>query len=1261
MKQRIRIMVLAVLLLLSLPVGASAAETAVAQIGSTAYDTLDEAVSAAKDGDTIVVLADCTTEKGLNLSKNLTIQAADGLTQNPTISFTEYGIALWQKSLTVKNCDMVMNGIGSTPYAQEWSWMTICGQAGSTINLEHVNLTMDGQGQNKHAIYADNGLRLYLNNSNLVIKNYGQDALEWNGGSYDYNVELINSTFLSDHNRSGFTGSFHVKAENSAIDVINSTGNGSNGSNFYFTDSWVNFSHNGSHGLSANQLESINTPITANDNGRWGIVANRVKFINCKGDSRIQANNNGYNGLRVAYAKSFAHSPSTFDVINSDLEFIHNGYWKPNDIWNGVQLKNVIGSIDADSTLTIRESPNTGLLVNGSNSAVTIEEGADVTITENNSGYLNGGGQGLGGGVRVDASCQLVLPSDAKIYNNHAELAGDDIYCADGGKITFGQVGSDWYLDDSENQYRPNAVRCADQIDGWYEDKVNEDSRYWDAHNELTDYVKEFTDFTDGLATVTGPLALKAAHGIIPEEPVKPIVPGKNIWDHSKSKTAANLDDKFESRVTLSLPSAEEPLVSDIVFVLDESSCSEPVKEAVGKMLTDLYAQVKDTDAAVQVGAVQFRGCVTEFALKELNDKTAAELTEFMGQRPTVGGSNMSASLLAGEAMLDADTEVEADRKYLILVSDGITYIWDDEKTEEQENFGVNFSNEDMPNHPMLAGPDGWDVKYGRKYKPADWSTHFDPKQIQRTLENKDSEYVRGEDISQNPFVKPNEQHAYATTVDIALYKSLLDYNSIASKYHIHAVLAGVDNEMEAYPYGPSFMKFLEGGKVLSFDDIQKDIFYLLDDGSKVVDVIGYGSDYHFDFVPEGSKLSLTVGGKALKVTQIDDTTFGFGDVNGSSDHKNYPFVLHYFEKGEDGTSDECFVWEIHVPVSSFAPVQLTYAVRLTDPKTEVGIYGKYDPDGSQNLDTLLTNKEATLYPVASDGTSGKAEQFRKPAVSYEVKESETPVIPNRPDGPDEGGGLLNKEDHFAYIIGYPEDYITGQPTNDQTRMPVKPQGKITRAEVATIYFRMLTDKARDHYWTQENSFSDVSLDDWFNNAISTMANAGIIEGYPDGTFRPNAFITRAEFATIAVRFFDVQYNGEDQFPDIDGHWAREYINKAAFIDLVEGYPDGTFGPDRQITRAEAVTLVNRTLNRHPDKNHLLPDMLRWPDNMDTTQWYYADMQEATNSHAYDWMTNHKEDWTHLREVRDWAAFEKAWSTANSAHNPGEVVNNRAR
>ena len=311
------------------------------------------------------------------------------------------------------------------------------------------------------------------------------------------------------------------------------------------------------------------------------------------------------------------------------------------------------------------------------------------------------------------------------------------------------------------------------------------------------------------------------------------------------------------------------------------------------------------------------------------------------------------------------------------------------------------------------------------------------------------------------------------------------------------------------------------------------------------------------------------------------------------------------------------------------------------------------------NLDDSYT------YTVTEDEVPGYRTSITKDTEGNNL----TFTITNtRKGGGSSGGGTvtipddvptgLDLKNHYGYIIGYPVDYYTGKPTTDQTKKPVRPEGKITRAEVATIYFRMLTDENRAANWNQVSGFSDVKRSAWYNNAVSTLTKAGILKGYEDGTFQPNGYITRAEFATIAIRFFSGVYEGEDLFPDIKGHWAEDYINNAANKGLVKGYEDGTFGPDRYITRAEAVTLVNRTLNRHPHNDGLHQDMLRWPDNMDTSKWYYADMQEATNSHEPDKnkSTADKEYWGKMLPIRDWEALEKEWSNANSAPGEGEVV-----
>ena len=224
----------------------------------------------------------------------------------------------------------------------------------------------------------------------------------------------------------------------------------------------------------------------------------------------------------------------------------------------------------------------------------------------------------------------------------------------------------------------------------------------------------------------------------------------------------------------------------------------------------------------------------------------------------------------------------------------------------------------------------------------------------------------------------------------------------------------------------------------------------------------------------------------------------------------------------------------------------------------------------------------------------------------------------------------LNTTDHFAYIVGYGNG-------------EVRPQNNITRAEVATIFFRLLTDDVRDENLTKTNRYSDVAATSWYNTAVSTLSSMGIITGYPDGTFRPNAAITRAEFAAIAARFDNDGDKTAAKFSDIASHWAKDEISIAYNNGWITGYPNGTFGPQRDITRAETMTLVNRVLNRQPEtEDDLLPNMTVWTDNANPNAWYYLAVQEATNSHYYKFKTNSKyEKWTELRETRDWTQLEK--------------------
>ena len=298
---------------------------------------------------------------------------------------------------------------------------------------------------------------------------------------------------------------------------------------------------------------------------------------------------------------------------------------------------------------------------------------------------------------------------------------------------------------------------------------------------------------------------------------------------------------------------------------------------------------------------------------------------------------------------------------------------------------------------------------------------------------------------------------------------------------------------------------------------------------------------------------------------------------------------------------------------------------------------------GVDDVAGRINSCTVTSVPIENTGTHIKFTVSRAGFSPFILvwDEYNTPITPiPEPDNSPVG---LNTEDHVAYIIGY----------EDGT---VRPGANITRAEVATIFFRLLTDETRESYWSQSSGFTDVASGAWYNNAVSTLTRAGILDGYEDGSFRPNASITRAEFTKIAVSFFKHAGGASaNPFNDVpDSAWYAEFVKAAAELGLIDGYEDGTFRPNAPITRAEACTIVNRTLGRAPDKDNLLPEheMLTWPDNS-RDAWYYAQIQEATNSHDYQWL-GAIELWTAKLAERDWDALEKEWSNAYSA--PGGEV-----
>lgn len=394
--------------------------------------------------------------------------------------------------------------------------------------------------------------------------------------------------------------------------------------------------------------------------------------------------------------------------------------------------------------------------------------------------------------------------------------------------------------------------------------------------------------------------------------------------------------------------------------------------------------------------------------------------------------------------------------------------------------------------------------------------------------------------------------------------------------------------------------------------------------------------------VPAGSQLGAALNQSAPQI----------------SAEEGWRFTGQWLRKDGDGTAltDEALLTEtINNNVTYIAQMEKVqpseYAVAVNDSYADATGAGSYAEgmvvtiDAGQRPGYRFTgwqsdDPELTLADAAHSTTT-----FTMPGhdvtltATWQKKPTPPPVDP-RDDGKPHD---LNTEDHFSYVVGYPVDHRTGLATDDVDLWPVRPEAGITRAEVATIFYRLLKEDVRDRVTSDVNDFSDVASGDWFNVTVSSLAQMGVIAGYEDGSFRPNAPITRAEFAAIATRFFaerGVTYN-EGLFADITGdEWFADVVAAAAERGLLGGYPDGTVRPNATITRAESCAVVNRTLDRRPDAKHLLPagEMRVWPDNP-ADGWYYADMQEATNGHEYRWLTigkNKIEDWTAILPDNTW-------------------------
>ena len=784
--------------------------------------------------------------------------------------------------------------------------------------------------------------------------------------------------------------------------------------------------------------------------------------------------------------------------------------------------------------------------------------------------------------------------------------------------------------------------------------------------------------------------------------------------DVSRSKTATELDSNRKSTVTLSLPSAEEALASDIVFVIDKSQCGKAAADAAQQLVASLLQRQEVTKAKVKVGIVIFGG--TAIVSRELSEVTnAEELQSAMAEAAKTGlhGSNVQSGLIEADKMLSKDTEVANSRKYVVLISDGHTYQFSKEGeyeayTEKGKSFtalktygiynendlyayskGISYTIHSMHDQYYTGDYDNngtykrdWSGSYltDTQYKtgtPGDsdevnnhfempygtWSRYWE--HITSVVEKDNGKYdvplthatgdydnqcignnantsreeraaLADKALGENMYIKcgldangKDNQLMHASGTDRAVYEAYTKYASMSKKYNCYPVFVSKGDEDSAnttQDYGYQLIHAM--GEISNntgtdvgtpnasvtasnitniFKSIENDIFYAVGAGSVVEDKMGAD----FDFVPDS--LKLTVDGKALNSKVDGNTTyFGATDTTKEIGSDNYRF------KVECDSANDKFTWTINENVSNFAPVQLSYQVKLVNANTAAGTY------------KVLTNEYAKLTPKNSAGQVGMERTFNNPEVSYTVSGgsggSHKPTVTI----PDDVPTGLNGKDHYAYVVGYPDGMVY-------------PQKNITRAEVATIFFRLLKDETREANMTKSNGYNDMKDGAWYTCAVSTLSKMGIIKGYEDGSFKPDASISRAEFAAIAARFDPDGDTTPATFSDVSSHWAKDEISIAANHGWIKGYEDGSFKPDQKITRAETMTLVNRVLKRLPEtKDDLHKDMKTWPDNQNESAWFYLAVQEATNSHYQKLKKDGThETWESMRETRDWAALEK--------------------
>ena len=489
-------------------------------------------------------------------------------------------------------------------------------------------------------------------------------------------------------------------------------------------------------------------------------------------------------------------------------------------------------------------------------------------------------------------------------------------------------------------------------------------------------------------------------------------------WDYKKSIRASQLNDQFETDVTLTLPSAEVKLASEVCFVLDKSSFSQTEEKAMD-LLTELKAAAENTGARVQVDIIEFNRTGNHRGPYDLATQYGEIKTAFT--KKSSGGTNMHAGLLTAKKVLAGYTDIPDSRKYMILVSDGDTYLYcknDDETKPYSRSFipveqagGSNayggFYDESYYKPSMPRDPSKPSDRYGdnvRRPETSDqpsWDEYLKDVAARNTESNGDADefewkyydnswaLMEPDEVKKDGFQTMKSVPRTASNMDMAFLYAANTYHELASRYHCYSVAVKSLN----VPDGghPAFMKYLNGNAVADFDSIKNQILYMLGNGSTIEDYIGFAdNDYDFDLKKPEDMTIVVSNGKGqeqiLAAEKITDNRFGFG----KKDDSTYRFEVTYVP-GEK-KADEHFIWQTNENVTNFERIRLNYRLTLVNPKSSAGTYGEYDEFGEQHKEALRVTTNTVLRPVDSNGVEEHAEKFLLPTVSYTVNESGAPA-----------------------------------------------------------------------------------------------------------------------------------------------------------------------------------------------------------------------------------------------------------------------------